>query len=210
MEQLCCQALEFGRIGQQDVPGVAPGVAAGQPQPFGLFAARVGEGVGEGAGADAGGDLFAQPAGLSWNFKPMAEPLLAKAFAQQLSRPGSAGGETLTQGDLFDLVFRRPSFAKAEGLEPEDEAKLTARLAGSGLMKTLADLARSSEGLLPGGLGLEAALTGRPSSSGEVAELRHALDAQAKEIAALKARLDAGESGPKPGGGTRGTAKRKR
>ncbi|MEX2631478.1 MAG: hypothetical protein WD341_16210 [Tistlia sp.] len=209
MEQLCCQALDFGRF---DRDPAEPGLAAGQPQPFGLFAVGAAEGPGEGAreAGGTGGNLFEQPAGLAWNFKPLADPLLAKAFAQQLSRPESAGGETLTQGDLFDLVFRRPAFAKAEGLEPEEEAKLTARLAGSGLMKTLADLARSSGGLLPGGLGLETAITGRPTAGGEVAELRYALDAQAKEIAALKARLDAGDGAPKPTGGTRGAAKRKR
>ena len=178
MEQLCCQVFQFGDIIRGDVDSNLGNAT---------FAAARSD-----TAAAAGGNTFAQPAAFAWNFSPVAEPFLAKAFAQQIAQPESVGGATLTNGDLFDLVFRRPAFATAEGLEPEDEEKLTTRLAGSGLAKVLAQLARSTEGLLPSGLA-PAAPDGKAAGT-DLAEMKRTLDAQSREIAALKARLDAGET----------------
>ncbi len=175
MEQLCCTVFNFN-IGDSTVPGATVGV-----QPFGATAT-----------AAATADPFAQPVAFAWHSEPIANPILAQAFVRQVSRPESAGGATVTRGDLFDLVFRRPGFALEEGLNAEDQEKLTTRLASSGLMKVLADLVRSTEGLAPSLPGAAAMRPGGAASSAEIGEMKRALDVQAKEIAALKARLERG------------------
>ncbi|SMF03083.1 hypothetical protein SAMN06265365_10659 [Tistlia consotensis] len=199
MEQLCCQVIQFGDVIRDGKPDVTNADTTTESATFANAAAVK-------AATATAGDAFAQPAGLSWSFDAVADPVLAKAFARQIAQPESAGGAAVTRGDLFDLLLRRPAFATAEGLDPADEEKLTTRLAGSGLVKMLAEVARSSEGLLPSGLApsTAAGAVAQAVASPDLAEMKRSLDAQSKEIAALKARLDAGTA-PKSTSRTRTT-----
>src|SRR5690606_8354985 len=114
---------------------------------------------------------------------------------------------TLTRGDLFDLAFRRPAFLTPDGLDTADEARLTGRIAESGMVKSLAAVirgaARGAPSVLAGSGGIAAWMLRRPAETSaapapepasaaapDLAEMNRSLDSQAKEIAALRARLD--------------------
>jgi hypothetical protein len=95
---------------------------------------------------------------------------------------GLAGDRGATAGDIFDLAFRRPVFATGGFADKADEARMAASLADSGLARVLAGLVQST------GLGGSArGLFSAAGTGADLAALRERLDAQEKEIAALRA-----------------------
>jgi hypothetical protein len=189
MEELCCQVFSFNFNDDQDetpVPGAAPNdnnIPVADP--------------------------LDQPVNFAWQPQMMANPMLLNALVSSLTEP-SDEKTALKRGDLLDMVFRRPAFATSAGLDDKDKDRLAERIAGSGLVKTLAATIRNTGTAIPTGLfgaemlsgafGVQSA-GGRAGAPGELAELRQALDAQAKEIAALSARLnELSPSGGTPGG----------
>ncbi|MBV7266237.1 hypothetical protein [Erythrobacter ani] len=190
--------------------------------------------------------VMAQPISLTWEPSGKKSGFFMSALLNtMLAAPIEGERAPLSRADLFDLTFRRPAIATPEGLDENDKEAVEARLAGSGLVRSLAEVVRgglssSAKAIAPRGLtelagfgGLAAATMSKPAKANattkaetalkaataiaDIANLRKAMEAQAKDIEALKAQASAVSSEAPPASppssaperAPAGTAKRK-
>lgn len=201
IESVCCAVLNLpDQFEQKDPattvdtqqPPVVEGVDMAQPQGAPVARARA---------AAATAPPPAPPA------PPAAEsddPLDAPVTLQLGKRRGRTrvlgraalaglGSDGLRAADLFDLTFRRPRYPAGGFATPEDKKQAIDNLSKSGLVRTMAEVARATgvgERVMEM-LGEMSSAGGGRSDGGDVAELRARLDRQDAEIAELRRGLDA-------------------
>lgn len=199
MEQLCCQIFSFDFGDRQT--GATSNVDGANVADF-----DGGLPLNENAAQPATEAYMEQPVSMNWQPAAKGNAMLTNALFASILAPAETRA-TLTRGDLFDLAFRRPAFLTPDGLDTADEARLTGRIAESGMVKSLAAVirgaARGAPSVLAGSGGIAASMLRRPAETSaapapepasaaapDLAEMKRSLDSQAKEIAALRARLD--------------------
>ena len=186
MEALCCELLGLQIPPPRDdtPPGSVPQPEGDiQPPDFDTIAS-----------ADARrAATLDDPLSTSFGTRSLINPTLARAFATSLGNRVSGDSPVLRQRDLLDVLARRPRFDIGEGREGEDDAANIDRIAQSGIMRVLADVTASAFEGLPD------LNVSRPTDSyeatpkgadAEMRELRSMVESQAKELAALRARMD--------------------
>ncbi|MGK7865369.1 hypothetical protein [Falsiroseomonas sp. E2-1-a4] len=176
MEALCCSSFNLPDFVRPQGIAPVPG-STGTPPPTAMLAAFAAAGATQPAPA---AEPLAQPVTLDWGFGQVFDPVMLQALALGAGRDGP-----MVAGDLADLAFRRPAYARPD--DPKDQASTAAALAESGMLKAFTSILRPLGDLATPFTG--SAASAEPRGTAEIAELRDMLHAQASEIATLKAEM---------------------